>query len=105
YRNNLIGKHFKTLMQILAFHVDGVASPEQLQLIVAAGNLGARLWVPVIDDMECYLEDLDIAVANLLDAFDAVDPLRIIVKIKLHLLTHLRPDIRRFGLAIRSSTE
>ncbi|KAJ6448104.1 hypothetical protein C8R45DRAFT_1115491 [Mycena sanguinolenta] len=105
YRNNLIGKHFKTLMQILAFHVDDIASPEQLKLIVAAGNLGARLWVPVINDLESYLPDLEIAIANLLDAFDIVDPLRIIVKIKLHLLTHIPVDIRRFGPAIRFSTE
>ncbi|KAJ7185109.1 hypothetical protein GGX14DRAFT_538239 [Mycena pura] len=76
YKNNLIGKHFKTLMQILALH--------DLQLIVAAGDLGARLWAP----------DLDIATANALDAWDA-----------LHLLTHLPKDIRRFGPAIRFSTE
>ncbi|KAF7361103.1 hypothetical protein MSAN_01141900 [Mycena sanguinolenta] len=105
YKNNLIGKHFKTLMQTLAFHVDGIASPEQLTLIVAAGNLGARLWVPAIDNMEAYLEDLNVAIANLLDAFDVVDPLRIIIKIKLHLLSHIGVDIRRFGPAIRFSTE
>ncbi|KAF7349524.1 hypothetical protein MSAN_01742800 [Mycena sanguinolenta] len=90
---------------ILAFHVDGIVNPEQLDLIVAAGNLGARLWVPVINDMESYLEDLNIAVTNLLDTFDAVDPLRIIIKIKLHLLTHIGVDIRRFGPAIHFSTE
>ncbi|KAJ7207880.1 hypothetical protein GGX14DRAFT_567183 [Mycena pura] len=105
YRNNLIGKHFKTLMQTLAFHVDSMASPEELQLIVTAGDLGARLWISVIDDMERHLKQLEIATGNVLDAFDAVDPLRIIVKIKLHLLTHLPTDIRRFGLAIRFSTE
>ncbi|KAJ7197464.1 hypothetical protein GGX14DRAFT_374923, partial [Mycena pura] len=105
YKNNLIGKHFKTLMQILALHVDGVADSKDLQLIVAAGDLGARLWAPVINNMDDYLKDLDIATANALDVWDAVDPLRIIVKIKLHLLTHLPKDIRRFGPAIRFSTE
>ncbi|KAJ7790376.1 hypothetical protein B0H14DRAFT_3115559 [Mycena olivaceomarginata] len=82
YRNNLIGKHFKMLI-----------------------DLGARLWVPEIDDMDHYLEQLKIAVANLLDVFDAVDPLRILVKIKLHLLAHIPDDIRRFGPAIRFATE
>ncbi|KAJ7706508.1 hypothetical protein B0H14DRAFT_3099671 [Mycena olivaceomarginata] len=54
YKNNLIGKHFKTLMQILAFHVD---------------------------------------------------PQRILVKIKLHLLAHIPDDVRRFGPLIRWATE
>jgi hypothetical protein len=105
YKNNLIGKHFKTLMQTLAFHVHDVCTPEEFTLIKAAGDLGARLWIPVIDNMDAYLEDLKVAIANLLDAWDTVDPLRIIVKIKLHLLTHIPDDIRRFGPAVRFATE
>jgi hypothetical protein len=105
YRNNLIGKHFKMLMQILIFHVHHICTPEQFALIKAAGELGARLWVLEIDNMEEYLVQLNIAVANLLDAFDTVDPLRILVKIKLHLLAHLPSDIRRFGPGIRFATE
>ncbi|KAJ7208195.1 hypothetical protein GGX14DRAFT_365577 [Mycena pura] len=105
YRNALIGKHFKTLMQTLTLHVHNIGTPEQFVLIKSAGDLGTRLWIPEIDDMDLYLKDLEIAIANLLDAFDAVDPLRILVKIKLHLLAHLPDDIRRFGPAIRFSTE
>ncbi|KAJ7189318.1 hypothetical protein GGX14DRAFT_580795 [Mycena pura] len=105
YRNNLIGKHFKTLMQVLAFHVHGMTTPEQYTLIGTAGDLGARLWMPEIDDMTMHIDQLKPAIANVLDAFDAVDPLRIIVKIKLHLLSHLPDDIRRFGPAVRFSTE
>ncbi|KAK7012711.1 hypothetical protein R3P38DRAFT_3324066 [Favolaschia claudopus] len=105
YRKNLIGKHFKTLMQVLTFHVHEMASPDEFSLIKAAGELGARLWVPEIDDMDQYLADLKVAIANLLDAFDAVEPLRILTKIKLHLLAHIPDDVRRFGPLIRSSTE
>ncbi|KAJ6600735.1 hypothetical protein B0H10DRAFT_2083083 [Mycena sp. CBHHK59/15] len=105
YKNNLIGKHFKTLMQILAFHVHDISTPEQFTLIKAAAELGARLWIPEIDDMDEYLAQVEIAVANLLDAFDTVDPLRILTKIKLHLLAHTMEDIRCFGPLIRSSTE
>ncbi|KAJ7253007.1 hypothetical protein B0H12DRAFT_1017789 [Mycena haematopus] len=105
YRNNLIGKHFKTLMQILAFHVHGISTPEQFSLMKAAGELGARLWIPEIDDMTEYLDDLKVAIANLLDAFDKVDPLRILVKVKLHLLAHIPDDVRRFGPLIRWATE
>ncbi|KAF7333555.1 FAD-binding-3 domain-containing protein [Mycena sanguinolenta] len=105
YKNNLIGKHFKTLMQVLIFHVHKICTPEQFTLVKAASDLGARLWVPEIDDMDYYLEQLKIAVANLLDTFDTVDPLRILVKIKLHLLAHLPDDIQRFGPAIWFVTE
>ncbi|KAJ7719076.1 hypothetical protein B0H14DRAFT_3098629 [Mycena olivaceomarginata] len=105
YRNNLIGKHFKSLMQILVFHAHKICTPEQFRLIQTAGDLGARLWVPEIDNMDQYLAQLKIAIANLLDAFDVVDPLRILVKIKLHLLAHIPDDIRRFGPAIRFATE
>ncbi|KAF7344329.1 hypothetical protein MSAN_01913800 [Mycena sanguinolenta] len=105
YKNNLIGKHFKTLMQILVFHIHEISTPEQFTLIKAAAELCARLWVPEIDDMDDYLAQIEIAVANLLNAFDAVDPLQILTKIKLHLLAHTMEDVRRFGPLIRSSTE
>ncbi|KAF7351616.1 FAD-binding-3 domain-containing protein [Mycena sanguinolenta] len=105
YKNNLIGKHFKTLMQILAFHVHGISTSDEFALIKAAGELGVRLWIPEIDDMDQYLDDLKVAIANLLDAFDKVDPLRILAKIKLHLLAHILDDVRRFGPLIRWATE
>ncbi|KAJ7844232.1 hypothetical protein B0H14DRAFT_2310405, partial [Mycena olivaceomarginata] len=105
YKNNLIGKHFKTLMQTLAFQIPSICISEQFTLVKAAGELGALLWVPEIDNMENCLVQLKIAVANVLNAFDAVDPLRILVKIKLHLLAHIPDDVRRFGPLIRSATE
>ncbi|KAF8874151.1 hypothetical protein CPB84DRAFT_1690343 [Gymnopilus junonius] len=105
YRNNLIGKHFKTLMQMIAFHVHDLITPAEFTLIKAVGALGAVLWVHEIEDMDEYLKDLEILIGNVLDAFGDVDPAKIIVKMKLHILTHLPEDIRRFGPAIRNSTE
>jgi hypothetical protein len=55
YRNGLIGKHFKTLMQTMVFHVHDIINPDQFTLIKAMGALGAVLWVPKIDDMDQYL--------------------------------------------------
>lgn len=55
YRNALIGKHFKTLMQIMPFHVHDLVTPEQFELVKAVGELGALLWVSEIEDMDKYL--------------------------------------------------
>ena len=54
YRGNLIGKHFKTLMQTLAFHVYDLTTPEQFGAVKAIGLLGSALWVHEIDDMQEY---------------------------------------------------
>jgi hypothetical protein len=62
YRNNLIGKHFKTLFQVLIFHIYKICTSEQFTLVKAASDLGARLWVPEIDDMDQCLEQLKITV-------------------------------------------
>ena len=55
YRNGLIGKHFKTLMQTMVFHVHGIVSDEQFTFIKAMGSLGALLWVPQIENIDEYL--------------------------------------------------
>ncbi|KAK7047084.1 hypothetical protein VNI00_006746 [Paramarasmius palmivorus] len=105
YRNNLIGKHFKSLMQVSAFLVYGIADELQFRLIRALGALGAVLWMPEIDNMDEYLEDLTILIQNVLDAFSDIDPGRILKKIKIHILVHLPEQIRRRGPAVRFSTE
>jgi hypothetical protein len=55
YRNNLIGKHFKTLSQALIFHLHGIVPESVFELMNATGFLGAMLWISEIDDMEQYL--------------------------------------------------
>jgi hypothetical protein len=52
-----------------------------------------------------YQADLEILIGNVLDAFALIDPAKIIDKMKLQVLPHLADDIRRFGPAIRYSTE
>ncbi len=55
YRNGLIGKHFKTLMQTMAFHVHDIATPDQFRLVKTIGFLGAALWCHEITNMEQYV--------------------------------------------------
>ena len=49
--------------------------------------------------------DVDVATSNVIDAFASIDPTKILAKVKLHLLTHLKTDIRRFGPLVGCSTE
>ncbi|KAG6819226.1 hypothetical protein H0H93_014021 [Arthromyces matolae] len=105
YKNSLIGKHFRILQQLGIFHVHGLCSDDLFNLWKATGELGALIWYPEIADLDEYLVDLQVLIDNLLDRWAEVDPRRIIVKIKLHALTHLVDDIRRFGPAILYSTE
>ncbi|KAF8522366.1 hypothetical protein JB92DRAFT_3081973 [Gautieria morchelliformis] len=80
YRNSLISKHFKALMQTM-------------------------LWYHVIPDMAEYLANLRVLIGNVLDAFDGVNPARITNNAKLHILVHLPEDVEWFGLPIRYATE
>ncbi|KAJ7729213.1 hypothetical protein B0H14DRAFT_3617621 [Mycena olivaceomarginata] len=84
YENSLIGKHFKMLQQI---------------------GLGAYLWFSEIKDMRVYLADLQVLVHNLLDIWGLIDPNRILVKGKLHVLPHTLDDTRRFGPCVIFATE
>ncbi|TFK22439.1 hypothetical protein FA15DRAFT_657497 [Coprinopsis marcescibilis] len=105
YKNSLIGKHFKILQQLGIFHIHGLCPDSLFNLWKAAGELGAMLWISEIEDMDEYLDDLQVFIDNLLDLWSIYDPMRIITKAKLHVLTHLVEDIRRFGPAILYSTE
>ncbi|KAI0685857.1 hypothetical protein BC835DRAFT_1535847 [Cytidiella melzeri] len=60
YRNNLIGKHFKTLQQVGAFHLHPDLLENEhggllLDIWKATGELGALLFYHAIDDMSTYL--------------------------------------------------
>ncbi|KAH9949935.1 hypothetical protein B0H21DRAFT_803620 [Amylocystis lapponica] len=106
YKNALVGTHFKILQQLGVFHLyDGLCSDLVLDLWKASGELGAMLWYHTIRNMEQYLSDLEILIANVLDIWVLLDPNRILVKPKLHVLPHIIQDIRRFGPAVLYSTE
>ncbi|KAF9034575.1 hypothetical protein BJ165DRAFT_1534006 [Panaeolus papilionaceus] len=71
----------------------------------AVGELSALLWFPEIQNLDEYLTDIETAAANVLDIAALIDPSKIIMKIKYHLLVHLREDIVRFGPLVGVATE
>ncbi|KAJ7593645.1 hypothetical protein C8J56DRAFT_1043447 [Mycena floridula] len=105
YANSLIGRQLKTLLQANVFHVYDLVDNNHFVVWKAVGELGALLWHPEIDNMDQYCADLRIAVANVLDGFAAIDPSKMIMKIKLHLLAHLPEDAQAFGPLVGVATE
>ncbi|KAI0734930.1 hypothetical protein C8Q72DRAFT_915044 [Fomitopsis betulina] len=107
YKNSLVGKHFKALQQVGIFHLYGGLCESNIirDLWKATSELGALLWYNKICDMNAYLEDLEVLIANILDIWALIDPNKILNKNKLHVFTHLIANIRRFGPAILYSTE
>ncbi|KAK7008238.1 hypothetical protein R3P38DRAFT_2948527 [Favolaschia claudopus] len=105
YKNSLIGKHFKMLQQLGIFYMHDLCTPLLFELWKATGELGALLWFPQIKNMEQYMADIKTLIANLLDIWGQIDPRRILVKGKLHILAHLVDEIPRFGPAILYATE
>jgi hypothetical protein len=55
YRNGLIGKHFRTLLQTCIFHIHGMTTDHQVLLVRALGELCPVLWTGEIEDMKNYL--------------------------------------------------
>ncbi|KAJ6621770.1 hypothetical protein B0H10DRAFT_1945050 [Mycena sp. CBHHK59/15] len=54
YRGGLIGKHFKTLSQIMAFAVQDLVPPDVLEAWLIMGRLTVLLWHTEIEDISTY---------------------------------------------------
>ncbi|KAK1221492.1 hypothetical protein PQX77_015698 [Marasmius sp. AFHP31] len=105
FANSLIGRQLKIVIQCSVFHLHNLVDDDLLQVWKAVGELSALIWVPEIRNLKEYIADVEIAVANVLDTFAKLDPSKMPAKSKLHLLTHLTEDIKRFGPLVGLSTE
>ncbi|KAJ6619148.1 hypothetical protein B0H10DRAFT_1744510, partial [Mycena sp. CBHHK59/15] len=105
YAGSLIGRQFKTIIQTAVFHLHDLVTEDQFTVWKAVGELSALLWVPEDRDLSRYRNDLEIAVANVLDAVAQIDPSKIMTKIKYHLFTHIDFDAIQLGPLIAMATE
>ncbi|KAJ7049000.1 hypothetical protein C8F01DRAFT_1355847 [Mycena amicta] len=85
YAGSLIGRQLKTVIQTSIFHTHDLVDPVHYTAWKAA--------------------DIEVAVANVLDAFCEIDPSKMLLKSKLHLLVHLVKDIRKLGPLVGVATE
>lgn len=74
YRGGLIGKHFKTILQIMVFTVYDLVPREVLDAWLVLGRLTVLLWHTEIDDLEVYMVSLIIYVCHPLLGIETDDP-------------------------------
>ncbi|KAG1814554.1 hypothetical protein EV424DRAFT_1541383 [Suillus variegatus] len=100
YKGSLIGKHFKSLAQVMPFLIQDLLPRTVLNGWTIIGELVVHIWHTEIDDMEIYL-----TIEDVLNVTAQCTPSILISKPKFHLLVHLPAYIRHFGPAILFSTE
>ncbi|KAI5995587.1 hypothetical protein EDD15DRAFT_2134054, partial [Pisolithus albus] len=105
YKGGLIGKHFKSLAQVMPFVIHDLVPQRVVDGWTTIGELVMLLWHTRIDDTEAYLARLSRKIEDFLNITSICAPSIIISKPKFHFLVHLPTYIRRFGPALLFSTE
>ncbi|OJA17351.1 hypothetical protein AZE42_13066, partial [Rhizopogon vesiculosus] len=105
YKGSLIGKHFKSLSQVMPFIIYDLVPSTVLNAWTIIGELVVLVWHTKIINTEAYLASLSRTIEDFLNVTAQCSPSIIISKPKFHFLIHLPAYIRRFGPAIIFSTE
>ncbi|KAG1735638.1 uncharacterized protein EDB91DRAFT_1250472 [Suillus paluster] len=105
YKGGLIGKHFKSLAQVMPFLIQDLLPRTVLDGWTSIGELVVYVWHTEIDDTDLYLAKLTRTINDFLNITAKCAPSILISKLKFHFLVHLPAYIRRFGPAILFSTE
>ncbi|KAG2064482.1 hypothetical protein BDR04DRAFT_1130742 [Suillus decipiens] len=105
YKGSLIGKHFKSLAQVMPFLIYDLVPPMVLNGWTVMGELVVLVWHTKITNTEFYLAKLTRTIQDFLNVTAQCMPSILISKPKFHFLVHLPAYIRRFGPAITFSTE
>ncbi|KAG8923117.1 hypothetical protein FRC02_011341 [Tulasnella sp. 418] len=105
YSGSLIGKHFKSLAQVMPFLIYDLVPKSVLDAWTIIGRLVVLLWHTSIGDTEKYLNELSTTIQDFMHISACCAPTILITKPKFHFLVHLPEYIRRFGPAIAFSTE
>ncbi|EJF61701.1 hypothetical protein BD309DRAFT_824959, partial [Dichomitus squalens] len=105
YRGALIGKHFKTISQIMVFAICNLVDESLQNAWFSVGRLTVLLWETEIIIMADYLKDLRAVINDILDHAASLSPGLLTEKNKLHILLHIPDHIERHGPALLFSTE
>ncbi|KAH9941761.1 uncharacterized protein BXZ73DRAFT_41717, partial [Epithele typhae] len=105
YKGSLIGKHFKSIAQVMTFLIYDLVPMSVLDAWYVIGKLVVLLWHTTIEDLETYLANLSRTIEDFLNLTAQCSPSILLLKPKFHFLVHLPAYIRRFGPAIVFSTE
>ncbi len=105
YKGSLIGKHFKSVAQVMPFLISDLVPKLVLDAWTIIGRLVVLLWHTRIEEIEVYLADLSRTIEDFLNITAQCSPSILILKPKFHFLVHLPLYIRRFGPALLYSTD
>ncbi|KAG1879856.1 hypothetical protein F4604DRAFT_1923063 [Suillus subluteus] len=105
YKGSLIGKHFKSLAQVMPFLIYDLVPPMVLNGWTVMGELVVLVWHTKITNTEVYLAKLTRTIQDFLNVMAQCAPSILISKPKFHFLVHLPAYIRCFGPAIIFSME
>ncbi|KAI6017435.1 hypothetical protein EDC04DRAFT_2870103 [Pisolithus marmoratus] len=105
YKGGLIGKHFKSLAQVMPFVIHDLVPQCMMDGWTTIRELVVLLWHTEINDTEEYLACLSWTIEDFLNITCICAPSILISKPKFHFLVHLPTYIHRFGPALLFSME